>query len=388
VGKRNHGQNNINYITIYVSLIRHRLLEIKISNNLKTIKPKPKGENGMKKVLSLVLIMVLGITSLVGCAKKDEVGFEGKRVRVVIGSTSTTGDSYMIADVASRYLAKELKSNNKVDAIGAGPALDAISTAKADGSTIMIFHDMTYLGISFGAFEQKYALENMVIGPRIGTNPGACFAASADAPYNDMVELCEYLVENPTESVRVAVEAGGVSHIAFISYYEWVIATYGQEVADRIDVVVGGSTAEKSQMLWDGNADIIFADYSSLKQYTEEGIDAQLKMKFVAILDEIEGVDVPTFAEQGVTLNGEPFVFAKDFIIYLPKGTPQELVDELDVAVKAICEDQAFIDDMAKLTYQAAYMPSAEAKTYIIAKRDSLDALIKSAPSLDDLTVQ
>jgi hypothetical protein len=33
-------------------------------------------------------------------------------------------------------------------------------------------------------------------------------------------------------------------------------------------------------------------------------------------------------------------------------------------------------------------MPSAEAKTYIIAKRDSLDALIKSAPSLDDLTVQ
>lgn len=342
----------------------------------------------MKKVLAVMLVFVTAITVLTGCAKTGGEGFDGKRVRVVIGSTSTTGDSYMIADVASRYLAKELGSNMKVDAVGAGPALDAIATAKTDGSTLMLFHDMTYLGISFGAFEEKYALENMVVGPRVGTNPGACFAASSDAPYNNMVEMAEWTKANPDQKIRVSVEAGGVSHIAFISYYEWVAATYGQDVADRIVVVVGGSTAEKSQMLWDGNTDVIFADYSSLKQYTEEGVEAQLKMKFLSILDKIEGVDIPTFAEQGITLNGEPFVFSKEFIIYLPKGTPQELVDELDVAAKAICENPEFINEMASLTYQAAYMPSAEAKTHIIEKRDKLDSLIKAAPSLDDLTLQ
>lgn len=342
----------------------------------------------MKKLLALSLVGILSMTSLYGCKKASEDTFEGQKTRVVIGSTSTTGDSYMIADMAMRYLSKELKADTKVDAVGAGPAFEAIATAKKDGSTMMMFHDMTYLGISFGAFDKKYGLENMEIGPRIGLNPGACFASSASAPYNDMKEMAEYLKANPDEKVRVATEAGGVSHIAFIAYYEWVVAEYGQDVADRINVVVGGSTAEKSQMLWDGNTDVIFADYSSLVQYTEEGVEDQLKMKYVGLLDAIDGVDIPTFAELGVTLNGEPFAFSKEFVVYLPKDTPQAFIDELDVAAEAISKDQGFIDDMTKLKYKADYLPSAETKKHLIEKRDSLDALIQAAPSLDVLTVQ
>lgn len=342
----------------------------------------------MKKTLSVILMLVLAMATLAGCKKNDDTSFENKRVRVVIGSTSTTGDSYMIADVVSRYLAKELDANLKVDAVGAGSALDAVATGDADGSTIMMFHDMTYLGISFGAFDEKYALENMVVGPRIGQNPGSCFAAYGAAPYNNMVEMAEYAKDNPDEQIRLSVEAGGVSHIAFISYYEWVVETYGQEVADQFVIIVGGSTDEKSQMLWDGNTDVIFADYSSLLQYTEEGVDDQLKMKFLGLLDSIEGVDVDSYAEQGITVNGEPFVFSKDFVIYLPKDISAELVAELDEAVKAVSEDPDFQKDMADLTYRAAYLSSDETKDFIYNKRDSLDALIQAAPDLDDLTIQ
>lgn len=342
----------------------------------------------MKRLLVLSLVVIVALTSLIGCKKAEETTFDGKKVRVVIGSSSTTGDSYMIADMTMRYLSKALNANTKVDAVGAGPAFEAISTADPDGSTIMMFHDMTYLGISFGAFDEKYSLENMIVGPRIGLNPGACFAASASAPYDDMREMAEYLKANPDKNVRAAVEAGGVSHIGFISYYEWVAKEYGQDVADRIDVVVGGSTAEKSQMLWDGNTDIIFADYSSLLQYTEEGVEDQLKMKFIALLDDIDGVDIPTFADLGVTLGEEPFEFSKEFVIYFPKDTPQALVDEIDAAAKEISTDQAFIDEMAKLTYKVDYLPAAETKAHIYEKRDALDGLIKAAPSLDELTVQ
>lgn len=342
----------------------------------------------VKKYVVLLLVMLMMVSLVAGCAKEEKVTFEGQNVRVVIGSTSITGDSYVIADTAMRYLSKAIKANTKVDAVGAGPAFEAISTAKADGSTIMMFHDMTYLGISFGAFDEKYALENMEIGPRIGLNPGACFATYGNAPYSDMVEIVEYLKANPNEIVRVGIEAGGVSHIAFISYYEWVVETYGQEVADRIRVIVGGSTAEKAQMLWDGNTDVIFADYSSLIQYTEAGVDDKIKMKFVGLLDSIDGVDIPTYAEMGITLNGDPFVFSKEFVIYLPKGTDPVLIAELDKAAEEISKDPEFIDAMAKLTYKVAYLPSKEAKAHIIAKRDSLDALIKAAPSLDVLTLQ
>lgn len=343
----------------------------------------------MKKRLALSLVMILSLTGLAGCKKADQSTFENKKVRVVIGSTSTTGDSYMIADMAMRYLSKELKADAKVGAVGAGPAFDAIGKAKPDGSTLMMFHDMTYLGISFGAFDKKYALENMVVGPRIGLNLGGCFAAVASAPYENMKEMADYLKTNPDKKIRVAVEAveaGGVSHIDFISYYEWVVKEYGQGVADRIRVVVGGSTAEKSQMLWDKNTDVIFADYSSLLQYTDAAVQDKLKMKFVGLLDKIDGTNIPTFAELGVTLDGKPFAFSKEFVIYLPKETPQALVDQLDVAAEKITKDQAFIDEMAKATYKASYMSSKDAKTHLYEKRDSLDALIKAAPSLDVLT--
>lgn len=368
----------------------------------------------MKKLLSLGMAMILSVGALTGCggakpsitssepkaadtSKLAEVSgtdsaapsaFDKKRVRVVIGSSSTSGDSYMIADVVTRYLSKELNFNGKVDAVGAGAAFDAIKGAKGDGSTIMIFHDMTYLGVAFGAFDETYGLDNMAIGPRVGINPGAAFAAKADAPYNDMKEIAEYLKSNPDQKVRFAVEAGSVSHISFISYYEWVKEAYGEDVAKRMVVIVGGSTAEKCQMLWDGNVDVIFADYSSVKQYTEDGVEAQLKMKFTGLLDEIEGIDIPTYAEQGIQLDGKPFAFSKDFLVYLPKETPQSIVDELDAAMAKVSENPEFIEEMKKLTYAASYLPSKEAQTYIYEKRDSLTQLINEAPPLDELTVQ
>ena len=341
-----------------------------------------------KKIILLALTAVMALSVFSGCKKADTTSFKGQKTRVVIGSSSTTGDSYLVADATMRYLSKELGADMKVDAVGAGPAFEALFKAKPDGSTLMMFHDMTYLGISFEAFEDKYALENMIVGPRVAQNPGSLFAASKKAPYEDMKEMAEWLKANPTEVTRVSVEAGGVSHIAFIAYYNWVVETYGQDVADRIQVVVGGSTAEKSQMLWDGNTDVIFADYSSLLQYTEEGVDDQLAMKFIGVLDEIDGDGSPSYKDMGITLNNEPFVFSKDFIIYLPKDMDSALVAELDKAVEKITQDQEFIDAMNKLKYKVAYLPSAEADTFIKAKRDSLDGLIKASPSLDVLTVQ
>ena len=47
-------------------------------------------------------------TEATGSAASGESSLKGKRVRVVIGSTSTGGDSYMIADMVTRYLGEEM----------------------------------------------------------------------------------------------------------------------------------------------------------------------------------------------------------------------------------------------------------------------------------------
>ncbi|MFA9464272.1 MAG: hypothetical protein ACERKN_08240 [Velocimicrobium sp.] len=341
----------------------------------------------MRKRIMMLFMTAVMVTGLItGCSKKEEANsFEGKNVRVVIGSTSTSGDSYLIAETVSRHLAKELNATAKVDAVGAAEALDAMQTCKPDGTTIMMFHDMTYLGVSFGAFGDEYALENMIVGPRIAQNPGAAWAASVDAPYETLAEIPEYLKENSDTICRMACESGGVSHVAFIVFYEWVVENYGQDIADRIVVVVGGSTADKCQLLWDGNCDVIFADYTSLYDYTQTD-DATIAMKFMGLLDNIDGIDVPSYVDLGITMDDAEFRFSKDFLIYLPKDIPQEYVDELDTAMETVSNDETFQSDLEAMSYRAAYLNSAEAKTFIYDKRDKLQSLIESAPSLDDLT--
>ena len=345
----------------------------------------------MKKIVAIVLsIMLVGsLVFAAGAGETQEAAptFKGKNVRVVIGSTSTGGDSYLIAETVSRYLAKELGANLKVDAVGAAKALDAMQTSKPDGNTIMMFHDMTYLGISFGAYDKMYSLENMTVGPRIAQNPGSAWGSSKNAPYNSLAEIPAYLQKNPTAIVRMACEAGGVSHVAFVVFWQWVKDTYGQDIADRIVVVVGGSTGDKLQLLWDGNADVIFADYTSLLQYTQTD-DQKIAMKFMGLMDNIDSVPATSYAEQGITLNKKEFRFSKDFLIYLPKNFPAALVAELDAAMKKVNADPALIADLAKMTYRPGkYLGSAASKTFIYDKRDSLQSLIDNAPSLDDLVL-
>ena len=152
-----------------------------------------------------------------------ESSLKGQNVRVVIGSTSTSGDSYMIADLVTRYLSKEMGFNGKVDAIGNAAALDEMQNSKGDGKTVMMFHDMTFLSVLFGSVDEAYALENMTVGPRIGQNPGACFGAAAEDNWNNLSDVVKYLQDNPDATVSCNIESGATSHLAFVAWYLYEI---------------------------------------------------------------------------------------------------------------------------------------------------------------------
>ncbi|MCL2763605.1 MAG: hypothetical protein FWD36_10490 [Treponema sp.] len=346
----------------------------------------------MKKFIWVLMVLLLCASFLMaaggaqGGAPKAEVPtFAGKNVRLVIGSTATAGDSYLIAEVTSRYLSKVLNCNIKVDAIGAAKAFDAMITSKPDGNTMMLFHDMTYLGVAFKAFEDIYRIENMTVGPRAVQNPLAAWASLKGAPYNNFVEVAEYLKNSPNEVISMCLEAGGVSHIGFIAYWDWVKRAYGEGVAKRIKVFIGGSTDQKIQVLVDRNTDIIFADYTSLIDYTKTD-DPKIAMKYMGLMDNLAGINVPSYADMKITYaNGQPFKFSKDFIFYMPKDFPQALVDELNKGMEQVSKDPQFAADLAKMWYRPAYLDNTAAKNFIYEKRGQVQGLIDSAPKLDDL---
>ncbi len=318
-----------------------------------------------------------------------ESSLKGQNVRVVIGSTSTSGDSYMVADIVTRYLAKEMGFNGKVDAIGNAAALDEIANTKGDGKTVMMFHDMTFMSVLFGAVDEKYSLENMTVGPRIGQNPGGCFGAAAEAPYASLSDITQYLKDNPDKTLAFNIEAGGTSHIAFSAYYLDVLDKEGEGVASRIKAIVGGTTAEKLQRLWDRNADVIYGDTSAFEQYTEDGVDAQLKMTMFGSGSTVNGVDITSMADEGVEFEGKPFDFAKDFCMYFPKDMDESVLAEYEAAMKRVTENPEFQADMAALYYStltADEVGVAASKDYIYNKREMCKQIIDKAPDLDSLT--
>ena len=288
-----------------------------------------------------------------------------------------------------RYLGEEMGFNGKVDAIGNAQALDTISKAKGDGTTIMMFHDMAFLSVLFGAVSEDYALENLTVGPRIGVNPGGCFVAKADAPYNNLNEAAQWLADNPGEELRVNIESGSASHLDFVVWYMWVQEQYGDEVASRIKALVGGTTDEKKQRLWDGNTDIIYADYSSCVEFTKEGVDAQLAMKLFDTCGNLEGSGVISMADDGITFNGEPFDFNKDFFMLFPKDMDEGILNEIAAAMQKVCENPDFQAEMAGLLYSAVTAEEADleaSRQFISDKRDIGQEIIDVAPGLDELT--
>ena len=318
-----------------------------------------------------------------------ESSLKGKRVRVVIGSTSTGGDSYMIADMVTRYLGEEMGFNGKVDAVGNAQALDAVSKAKGDGTTIMMFHDMAYLSVLFGAVGEEYSLENLTVGPRIGVNPGGCFAANASVPYNSLAEAAQWLADNPDATITVNIESGSASHLDFVVWYMWVQEQYGDEVASRVRALVGGTTDEKKQRLWDGNADIIYADYSSCVEFTKEGVDAQLAMKLFDTCGDLEGSGVISMEEDGITFNGEPFVFDKDFFMLFPQDMDEGILSEITAAMQKVSENPEFQAEMANLLYSNVTAEDADleaSRAFIQDKAATAQEIIDVAPTLDELT--
>lgn len=316
-----------------------------------------------------------------------ESSLKGKNVRVVIGSTSTSGDSYMIADIVTRYLGAEMGFNGKVDAIGNAEALDTISNAKGDGTTIMMFHDMTFLSVLFGSVPDTYALENLTVGPRIGQNPGGCFGAAKEDGFATLADVTNYL-KDKKGNLSFNIESGATSHLAFAAYYLYIKDTYGEDVASQIKAIVGGTTAEKLQRLWDRQADIIYGDTSSFEQYTVEGVQDQLAMTMFGSCGKVEGLEVDSMADSGVTFNGEPFDFAKDFAMYFPKDMDADVLAEIETAMKAVTENPDFQAEMAKLYYNtltADEVGVEASKEYIYNKRDICSQIIELSPSLDDL---
>ncbi len=116
---------------------------------------------------------------------------------------------------------------------------------------------------------------------------------------------------------------------------------------DNIDV--GTSAGDRMAAMLGGQVDILAANYMNVKDYIEKG---DLVCLGIMSDEPVEGIDFPTFVEQGY----DKVVTAKKYEIKFPKGTDQAIVDKLSSLCKeVVTEDESYAEVLATYFAQPLY---------------------------------
>ncbi|HEX5739456.1 MAG TPA: hypothetical protein VFY22_13180 [Hydrogenophaga sp.] len=312
-----------------------------------------------------------------------------KNLRIVIGSNSTSGDTYQNAAIFAEALAQKLGINTKVDPVGASAGFKALERAD-DGNTIMLFHDQSYLSYLYKVRGFDNMFEKFTVGPTLSINPGDAFLVPAKSPYKTIEDVIA--AAGKGTKVRVAIQPGGVSAIGFSGLKNAVkVAHPGQE--GNIVAVNTGSQSDKNQLLFDGNADLINGSVQGNEQYTRLPADDQKAMRFVWVtarsatlaqansegMGQTSRDQLMKFAEPNVKVPMDaksPFAFDKEFFLLYNKNIKPEFVTAIDMALTDIMAEGKIQETLKKSFFIPNFKPSKEAQPYLKAKFDATKKVI------------
>ncbi|MDN3525770.1 ABC transporter substrate-binding protein [Halomonas sabkhae] len=309
-------------------------------------------------------------------------------VRVVIGSTSTGGDTYQNSSIVVDALAEKLDLNMKVDAVGASSAFRFLDR-DSRGNTLMIFHDQSYLGYLYGVEGYDNIFDKYTIGPTVAINPGNAYLVPKDSPYENLNEIIE--AAGNGEEIRVAIQPGGVSEIGF-SALKNAVSIEHPGMEDNIVAVNTGSQADKNQQLFDDQADLINGTVQANEQYTRLPEDDQKAMRFVWLTARKGTIEQApeeglgkTTREQlleyvepnvNVTMGDENFTFDKEFFFLYNKDMDPAIVDQIDEALAEIYEEGEIQETQKNSFFIPNFKPSDEAEEYLKDKMSVYEDII------------
>ena len=312
-------------------------------------------------------------------------------IRLVIGSKSTGGDTYQNSSIVADALAAKLGINIKVDAVGTTEGFKAIER-DSRGTTMMIHHDQTYLGNLYGVRGYDDIFDNYAIGPTIAVNPGNAYLVPKKSPYQSMADIID--AAGTGTRIRVAIEPGGVSEVGFSALKNAVRVQHpGSE--NNIVAVNTGSQADKNQLLFDGQADVINGSLQSNEQFTQLPETDQKAMRFVWLTSNKETIEQAPEAglgslsradmlkyvspETSVTLDGsKDFTFDKEFFFLFNKEMDPAIITQIDEAMKEVYADGAIQKVQTAAFFIPDFRPSGEAKAHLMEKRDTYAQVIKA----------
>ena len=294
------------------------------------------------------LTAVAGAASLVATgAAVAQAAFPAKPVTVVV-PFSAGGPTDVVARLIGVPMGKALGQTVIIDnALGAGGTIAAAKVARAapDGYTIFLHH----MGMSTApALYRKLSFDPLKDFEYIGqvVDVPMTLLGRKDLPANNFKELQAYVKANGNKVTLANAGLGAVSHLCGLLFMS--------QMGVELTTVPYKGTGPAMNDLLGGQVDLLCDQTTQTVPFIKDG---RIKVYGVTTHNRLGSLpNVPTLDEQGL----KGFEVKVWHGMYAPKGTPKEVIDKLNAALKTAMADAHVKQRLAELSSD---IPSADKMT-------------------------
>ncbi len=294
------------------------------------------------------LTAVAGAASLVATgAAVAQAAFPAKPVTVVV-PFSAGGPTDVVARLIGVPMGKALGHTVIIDnALGAGGTIAAAKVARAapDGYTIFLHH----MGMSTApALYRKLSFDPLKDFEYIGqvVDVPMTLLGRKDLPANNFKELQAYVKANGNKVTLANAGLGAVSHLCGLLFMS--------QMGVELTTVPYKGTGPAMNDLLGGQVDLLCDQTTQTVPFIKDG---RIKVYGVTTHNRLGSLpNVPTLDEQGL----KGFEVKVWHGMYAPKGTPKEVIDKLNAALKTAMADPHVKQRLAELSSD---IPSADKMT-------------------------
>jgi len=316
------------------------------------------------KLFSKALVAGLVGLSMLGNTAFAQDSYPDHPVHVILGFAAGSG-----ADILTRYFTQKLETlakqpvivDNKPGATG-NIALRNVAEAKPDGYTILFTANSNMAG-------SRYLFKDLPFDTLKDFVPVASFAqiafvvvVSPKSPINSIADLTKHLKAKKDNLYGYTNQTAQLSS----EYYKQIVGFDGKSVAYK-------TTADAMRDVIESTLDFMIFDGTFSAGQIRQG---QLKALAVTTAQRIPTLpDTPTMQEAGVP----NYEFSPWWCVYVPKGTPQPIIDKLQgwmMQITAMPETAKFLESVASIP-QHDTGPQADAR--LKAELPKWEKLVKAA---------
>lgn len=295
------------------------------------------------------LTAVAGAASLVATgAAVAQAAFPAKPVTVVV-PFSAGGPTDVVARLIGVPMGKALGQTVIIDnALGAGGTIAAAKVARAapDGYTIFLHH----MGMSTApALYRKLSFDPLKDFEYIGqvVDVPMTLLGRKDLPANNFKELQAYVKANGNKVTLANAGLGAVSHLCGLLFMS--------QMGVELTTVPYKGTGPAMNDLLGGQVDLLCDQTTQTVPFIKDG---RIKVYGVTTHNRLGSLpNVPTLDEQGL----KGFEVKVWHGMYAPKGTPKEVIDKLNAALKTAMADPHV--NKQRLAELSSDIPSADKMT-------------------------